>query len=130
VIEEPLSIRVDFNRADDDDIIWAFLDRASDPDALAVGSAARLYDFEGNECLGYVTRMADDVIYVRPEWTTWRDAAPVTIEVVEGAPELDLLGALRAAVEASRKSSLLSGGDALVQETLPVPRQEDLISTG
>ncbi len=92
---ETLSLRVDFNRADDNDIVWAYCDRASNPGAVVEGAALRLYDYEGNECLGYVIRVDEDVAYVRAEWSTWRDAEPIRSEELTGD---DLAVALARAV--------------------------------
>jgi hypothetical protein len=88
------SLRVDFNRADDDDVIWAFRKRASDPAGLELEQALRLYDYEGNQCLGYVVGLLKDKVEVRLEPSTWIDAKPVKV-----TPVVDLMEALKASVQ-------------------------------
>ena len=80
------NLRVDFNRADDDDIVWAYRDRSDDPDGLDPGMFLRLYDWEGNECLGVVDRIEGLLVYVVLQLGTWRDAHPVTVE--DAQPDL------------------------------------------
>lgn len=75
---EPLSITVDFNRLDDDDVLWA-------PRDLAPEASARqpviLRDADGNECLGIVKRLDARRIYIKAMLTTWRDADPVDVSL-------------------------------------------------
>lgn len=60
-------------------MIWAYRERASKPDRLAEGQFLRLYDHEGNECLGVVVRLEEEIVHVRADWGTWRDAHPVAV---------------------------------------------------
>lgn len=79
--EKPISIQVDFNNDDDDDVIRALFKRVSDPGALAVGLPVRLYDGEGNECLGYVVKLDDRSVWAKAEYGTWTQ--PIRIEPLE-----------------------------------------------
>jgi hypothetical protein len=47
------------------------------------GAVVQLEDSEGNSCDGVVHRVADNgLIYVIPEWATWRTASPTLHAVV------------------------------------------------
>lgn len=72
----PPTIEVDFNRADDDDIVWA--PRAKAPYAQP-GQLVVLVDADGSRCLGVVERVDAKRVYVRADLSTWQDAEPVTV---------------------------------------------------
>ena len=95
-----LTITVDFNRLDANDLVWAFRDRANYPDRLTEGAAVELDDGDGNRCLGYIVRLTGSKAYIRPEWSTWQDKEPVTTTPVQ---ELD--DALRRLVKRSSADS-------------------------
>lgn len=73
------TLRVDFNNDDDSDVIRALRKRASDPDNLFVGQGLRLEDAEGNACLGRVVKLSGPSVWVKALYSTWIDAAPVTV---------------------------------------------------
>jgi hypothetical protein len=66
----------DFNYMEDEDRLWATLDKAESyfKEELRVGQRAELFDGLGYECVGYITSMdlANDRVQLRPDWTTWR----------------------------------------------------------
>jgi hypothetical protein len=76
---EALSLHVDFNADDDQGVIRTLRRYANRPDALAVGEPVRLYDAEGNQCLGYVLDLDEEFVSVKVERSTWIDAQPVVV---------------------------------------------------
>ena len=64
----PTTLTVDFNRLDDDDVLW--VPRAGSPPVF-LGHPVILRDREGNQCLGYVEAVDDKRITARAELTTF-----------------------------------------------------------
>jgi hypothetical protein len=90
-MDSPTILTVDFNRLNDDDVLW--LPRASAP-PVTVGRAVILRDREGNQCLGYVESVDQKRVTARAELSTWMDSSPVT--VLETSNTLDEVLASRA----------------------------------
>lgn len=91
-MESVPDLLVDFNNDDDDDVIRALRKHA--PNTVVPGQPLRLYDREGNKCLGYVVSADAKFVNVKPEWSTWIDANPVRLSK---SPDLDvfLVGLVR-----------------------------------
>ena len=79
----PTIINVDFNRLDDNDVVWAPRDAAPE---VSVHQTVILEDGEENRCMGTVRRLDAKRIYVVAALSTWQDAHPVDVTVE--APEL------------------------------------------
>jgi hypothetical protein len=75
---EPLSLSVDFNRLDDDEVLWVPRDLAPDAGAR---QPVILYDADGNRCLGIIKRMDVRRIYIKAMLSTWQDAHPVDVSI-------------------------------------------------
>lgn len=88
---EPTTLIVDFNRLDDDDVLW--VPRPASPRIVA-GQAVILRDREGNQCLGYALTVDDKRITARAELGTWIDSEPVS--VISASTRLDEVLAQRA----------------------------------
>ena len=88
---EAQTLLVDFNRLDDDDVLWA--PKAALPSARP-GQAVVLLDREGNRCLGYVLSITGKRVTARAELSTWIDADAV--EIVAESNDLDQVLADRA----------------------------------
>ena len=80
----------DFNSADETEAIVLVEDAQIVPTA---DEWVRLVDDDGNNCEGLVSGVANDLIYVKPLWQTWREADTVV------GPIVDLMEALRASVQ-------------------------------
>lgn len=80
----------DFNSADEDEAVVLIEDAQVVPQA---GEWVRLADVDGNSCEAVVDSVDVDLIYVRPLWSTWREADTVSGEIV------DIMEALRASVQ-------------------------------
>lgn len=78
---------VDFNRADDDDVVWGV---AAAWDAQP-DMAIELHDREGNRCLGYVVKVEGGKVYAQMVPSTWVDASPVQIEQEPGDLDVQLI---------------------------------------
>jgi hypothetical protein len=90
------TLRVDFNRADDDEIVWAYRDRSNKPDGFTVGEFIELCDYEGNRCLGSVVEIDGEIVRVKLELTTWMDADP--IRSIQAQPDARLEDVLLRAI--------------------------------
>ncbi len=66
----------DFNYMEDEDRLWATLDKAESylETELRVGQRAELFDGLGYECMGTVVSLdlANGRVELEPDWTTWR----------------------------------------------------------
>jgi len=66
----------DFNYMEDEDRLWATLDKAESyfEDELRLGQRAELFDGLGYECVGYIVSMdlANGRVELQPDWRTWR----------------------------------------------------------
>jgi hypothetical protein len=71
------SIRLwtDFNYMEDEDRVWADLDKAEwyFEEGLRVGQRAELFDGLGYECMGTIMTVdsANRMVELAPDWTTW-----------------------------------------------------------
>lgn len=72
----PTTISVDFNRLDDEDVLWA--PRALVPN-VSPHQYVVLHDADGNRCLGIVRRFDARRIYIYAVLSTWQDANPVVV---------------------------------------------------
>lgn len=98
-----LTLRVDFNRIDEDRRIPVLLVRENAGIRLVAGETVTLRDYEENECEGIVTEITDKVALVEPEWGTWRPADTVRLSAVPDTPTDDLMAALRASIKQGMK---------------------------
>lgn len=80
-----IRLRTDFNDATEDEatalsegVYVTMLD----------GTPVELFDADGNTCYGVAERMIGGLVYVRPDWESWRDAPEVNF------PEVDITEAL------------------------------------
>lgn len=102
-----LQYRTDFNNVRRDGVLTALLGFGGSFEPPMPGERIRLFDGDGNSCIAFAERFENDLIYAKPNWSTWRPAVHVDAQAV------DLMEALRASVEAvsSRGQLRLSAGD-------------------
>jgi hypothetical protein len=106
MVPEPFPhITVDFGNLGEDDRVFARAERASRP--LNEGDEVLAVDGEGGQCLAQVSAVEAGMVYLTPDWDTWRLVEP-TVEVVSTAT----------GVTASEFSDVVSGighsnGDAI-----------------
>jgi hypothetical protein len=96
--DEP-RLRVDFNDADDSDIIRT-LRRNATPNSIGVGDQVRLYDDEGNAALGCVETADAKTVSVKVIWSTWIDGNPPEPTLSD-----DLMEALRRQLPIARPAT-------------------------
>lgn len=85
-----LRLLTDFNSADEAEAVVLLEDAQIVP---TVDEWVRLVDEDGNHCEGIVLAIANDLIYVKPLWQTWREADTVAGGIA------DLMEALRVSVQ-------------------------------
>jgi hypothetical protein len=112
--------RVDFNDIDEHGRVIVL--RGDGPLPI-VGSRAYMGDHEGNRCWGTINTVADGVMYVDPDWTTWttvrdRHLVPLGWWVEAGVYP----GASQGSVGV-REAQPANTGDAPVRTVLPRVRQ-------
>jgi hypothetical protein len=91
-----LALRTDFNDLYDGRA--AVLLEALNGFLPQIGSTVLLYDADDSTCLGRVVEIDVGLIYVEPDWDTWKS------DRVD-FPDVDLVEALRASVRATSEES-------------------------
>jgi hypothetical protein len=115
-----MTLWVDFNDIDESGRVVALLPDGMRPPAS--GLNVYLADHEGNRCFGKVATIANDLVYIEPDWETWatprdRHKVPQGWWIQGGAG----LAASEGAIGTFRKpdNAWRNTGDAPVRTDLP-----------
>lgn len=102
-----LQYRTDFNNLRRDGLLTALLGFGGSIEPPVSSERIRLFDGDGNSCIAFATRFENDLVYAKPDWSTWSPAVQLN------APVFDLMEALRASVQAaaSRRDLRLPAGE-------------------
>jgi hypothetical protein len=97
------SYKADFNDGGDEGLVTTLPGWGGSVLVPTVDQLVELVDGDGNLCLGFVVRVNPNaLIYVRPDWSSWRDAPDVSaLPTIEDA----LNEAMRAIYEGQKTST-------------------------
>jgi hypothetical protein len=74
-----MRLRVDFNQREEDGTVWVTMRDTGfvEDDCLRSGVAVELWDDDGDACFGTVMRVEGGIMFVKPDYSTWRDGIAV-----------------------------------------------------
>jgi hypothetical protein len=84
-----IRLRTDFNDATEDEAT-ALAERVFVP--LHAGDPIELFDADQHSVKGVVSAVADGLVYVRPDWSTWLDAPEVEFAAADPTEVLSAIG--------------------------------------
>lgn len=106
-----LHYRTDFNNLRGDGLLTALLGFGGSIEPPSPGERVRLFDGDGNSCGAFAMRFEHDLVWAKPDWSTWIPAVHVENPVVE------LMEALRASVAQAQRAPRIRAGDQEQRET-------------